>query len=140
MPRRSARGSITRHYDASTRPTAEQVSRVRALAAQHQLPERGATASADRMLTTLGDVLDGDGTGYDANKLTDWMRRMPLRTVAAKVDPGWENHTATYLTAVAEAVLMHGWTPARTGIEYGTTTETVDAIVADYRMKIRRAN
>lgn len=137
MGRRSARGDITRHYDIDARPTDDQVRRVRSLAADRQLPERGGAASIGRMLDSIEAVCQGGGTAYEANKLYDWMRRFPRRAAAAKVDP-WQDWDPARLEEIAEVVLMRGRTPHRAAIEYGTTTETVDAIVAAYKMRLMR--
>jgi hypothetical protein len=137
MGRRSGRGDITRHYDIDAKPTLDQVRRAKATAAARQLPERGANPSTDRMLDAVDEACAGEGTAYSADKIYDWMRRLPLRTVAAQVQP-WQTWRPELLVAIAESVLMHGRSSARTAIEYSTTPETVDAIVADYRRTLRQ--
>jgi hypothetical protein len=137
MGRRSGRGDITRHYDIDAAPTLDQVRRAKATAAARQLPGRGTNPSTDRMLDAVDDACAGQGTGYSADKIYDWMRRLPLRAVAALVEP-WRTWRPELLVAVAESVLMHGHSSARTAVEYGTTPETVDAIVADYRRTLRQ--
>lgn len=128
----------TRHYGAS-QPTGQgDADKIADLALWHQLPERGQAASTDRMLDTVQAIINRQATGYEFNKVRDWIRRFPLRTVAAKVESGWELHSDTYKEAVALGVLMEGKTSARVAIEYGTTAETVDVIVRAYRMKTRR--
>lgn len=127
----------TRHYGASRSAGADDATRIARLVLKHQVPERGVSPSADRMLDTVEQVIKGQGgIGYEVNKIADWIQRFPLRAVAARVEPGWENRADR--TEVAEAVLMRGWSSHRTAIEYGTTAETVDVIVAAYRMDIKR--
>jgi hypothetical protein len=129
----------TRHYSASRSTGQADADLLAALVLTRQLPERGTAPSTDRMLDTVNAVINGDGaTGYEFNKVRDWVRRCALRAVAARIEPGWENHTATWKQAVAEGVLMHGHSPARVAVQYGTTAETVDAVVKAYQLQLKR--
>jgi hypothetical protein len=128
----------TRHYNASSATGPTQADEMAKLALWHQLPERGHADSTDRMLDTVQAIIDGAGTGYEFNKVRDWVKRFPLRAVAAKVENGWETWEPARLEEIALAVLMNGWSTHRTAVHYGTTAETVDAVLKAYRLQLKR--
>jgi len=129
--------NVTRHYGASATPTSQQRETLKRLREERQLPGYGTVLSVNTMLDILHAIERGEGTGFEADKLIQWCQRFPLATEAAKVQP-WQDWAPETVEAIAESVLMLGRTEARTAIEYGTTPQTVTAIVADYRLRIRR--
>jgi hypothetical protein len=90
------------------------------------------------MLDAVAALLSGQGSSYEAAKVTAWVRRFPLRT-AEQPQAGWRDMPPAMRTAIAEAVLMHGGHPAVVANAYSITYATVQAIVDQYRTVIRRS-
>src|SRR5215467_14246811 len=132
--------ATTRHYGVSRQTGSSEARELAELIAWHQVPERGQANSTDRMLDTVQAIINGTASGYDFNKARDWIRRFPLRSTVAKINPEWPEWEATLLEEIAESVLMHGWTEHRTAVFWGTTPETVSAIVAAHKMRLKRGS
>jgi hypothetical protein len=131
--------STTRHYGASRQPSAGDRERLRRLRDRHQLPERGTSASSDRMLDSVEQIVTaGTGMRYEVNKLADWMARQPLRTEAARIED-WAGWAPDLLDEIADDVLMRGHSPERSAIRHSTTPQTVGDIVAEARGALRRS-
>jgi hypothetical protein len=130
--------STTRHYGASSHPSAGDRERLARLRDRHQLPERGQNASSDRMLDSIEQIVTaGTGMRYEVNKLADWMARLPVRAEAAKIED-WQAWPPDLLDEIADDVLLRGYTPERTALRHSTTPQTAGDIAAEARRAHRR--
>ena len=133
-----ARRRSTVHEDGSAPATLEQRAELARLQLARALPATGdCTTTASYMLASMRAIVAGEpGTRFEAAKLIEWAKRFPTKEEAAPVE-AWQDWPAETRTAVADRVLIEGWSPARAALRYHTTPETVAALVAAEKLARR---
>jgi hypothetical protein len=121
--------------------TEDQRAQLRKLRAERAMPAQLTTSSLVMLERVEAIIAGGPGIGYEVNKLLDWLERMPyadaeeLRQAALEL---WQTWPSSRVSDIADAVMVHGRGAGGVAVQYGTTRETVEDIVATRREAIRR--
>lgn len=131
----------TRHKDSSAPVTAAQREELRRERARRALPQT-LSSSSFALLERVDALICGEaGIGYEVNKLLDWLERYPLAVEEDRRQEAlelWQTWPSARVSDIADAVMMHGRGAGGVAVQYGTTRETVEDIVATRREAIRR--
>lgn len=131
----------TRHTGSSAAWTAAQREQLTRERDRRAIPEQLTSSSAVLLERVNAICAGGPGIAYEVNKLLDWLERFPLATAEERRLAAlqlWQTWPSTRVNDIADAVMMHGRGAAGVAVQYGTTRETVEDIVATRREAIRR--